>query len=184
MNSLAIEAVHVESPLDLAAVLQFYRGELGKRGWTENADGTVGPDRAEVTFTTTDGPALLRLTRQNDRTVADLSRRKPAAADSGLRPKPGQARLRLGNTRDEEAIITINERTIKLAAKADNLTDDTKTASKSPDNVNLDLPPGKYKARVKLAGGAAQSREFELVADETWGLLVGPAGVPLPVHLY
>ena len=32
--------------------------------------------------------------------------------------------------------------------------------------------------------GAAQNREFEFAADETWGLLAGPAGVPLPVRLY
>ena len=43
---------------------------------------------------------------------------------------------------------------------------------------------GKYKVSLKIASGAAQNREFEFAADETWGLLAGPAGVPLPVHLY
>jgi hypothetical protein len=31
---------------------------------------------------------------------------------------------------------------------------------------------------------AAQDREFEVAVDETGGLLVGPAAVPLPPHLY
>jgi len=138
-----------------------------------------------IAFTTSDGPALLRLTHQDDRTIADLSLRKPAAANAGLLPMPGQVRLRLGNTTDEEAVITINEQTIKLAARAGrNLTDDPETGRKSPDSPEINLPPGKYQVTLKIASGAAQNREFEVVAGETWGLLVGPAGVPLPVHLY
>jgi hypothetical protein len=55
---------------------------------------------------------------------------------------------------------------------------------KSPDSPEIDLPPGKYNVTFKVASGAAHTREFEVAADETWGLMVGPAGVPLPVHLY
>jgi hypothetical protein len=80
-NSPFIAAVHVETPLDLASVLHFYRGALSTRGWTENDGATVAPDRAVIAFTTSDGPALLRLTRQDGRTIADLSRRKPAAPE-------------------------------------------------------------------------------------------------------
>ena len=96
-NSPFIKSVHVETPLDLAAVLGFYRVELSKRGWTENDGAVVEPDRAVIAFTTTDGPALLRLIHQDDRTIADLSLRKPAAANAGIQPRPGQARLMLGN---------------------------------------------------------------------------------------
>ena len=117
--------------------------------------------------------------RIDDRTV-ELSLRKPAAANSGLRPKPGQARLKLGNSRDEEAVITINDQTIKLAADAGHLMmDDTGT-----DNSDLNLPPGRYKVTLKTASGAAQTRELDLVADETWGLVVGPDATPLPLRLY
>src|SRR5262245_29845063 len=66
MNSLVIKSVHVETPLDLAVVLEFYRVELSKRGWTENDGAVVAPDRAVIAFTTADGPALLRLIRQDD----------------------------------------------------------------------------------------------------------------------
>jgi hypothetical protein len=184
-NSPFIEAVHVETPLDLAATLRFYRVELSKRGWTENDGAVVAPDGAMIAFTTADGPALLRLAHQDDRTIADLSLRKPAATNAGILPRPGQVRLLLGNATDEEAVITINEQTIKFAARAGGkLTDDPETGRKSPDSQEINLPPGKYKVTLKVASGAAQNREFEVVADETWGLLVGPAGVPLPVHLY
>jgi hypothetical protein len=126
-----------------------------------------------IAFTTADGPALLRLIHQDDRTVADLSLRMPAAANAGIRPTPRNVRLMLGNDTDEEAVITINEQTVKLAARAE-----------LPDSPRIDLPPGKFKVTLEVANGAAQNREFEVAADETWGLLVGPAGVPLPVHLY
>ena len=130
-------------------------------------------------------PAQLRLFHQDDRTIADLSLRKPAAANADLQPKPGQVRLRLGNATDEETVMTINEQTITFAARVGkNLTDDPETERKSPDSQEIDLPPGKYIVSLKIASGAAQNREFEVAAGETWGLLAGPDGIPLPVHLY
>lgn len=172
-DSPFIKSVHVETPLDFAAVLGFYHAELSKRGWMENDGAVVEPNRAVIAFTTTDGPVLLRLIHQDDRTIADLSLRKPATATADILPSPGQVKLMLGNETDEEAIITVNEQTIKLAARAG-----------LPDSPEIDLPPGKLKVTLKVASGAAQDREFEVAADETWGLLVGPARVPLPVHLY
>jgi hypothetical protein len=185
-NSPLIESVHVETPLDVAAVLAFYRAELKKRGWTENDGAVVAPDRAAVAFTTSDGPAQLRLIRQDQRTIADLSRRKPDAVNArNVPPKPGQARLLLGNDRDEEAVVTINGQTITLAAGAgDEFGDVSDARRKSQDNPEIALPPGQYKVTVKVAGGAAQNREYEVAAGETWGLMVDSAGAPLPVQLY
>ena len=182
-DSPFIKSVHVETPLDLAAVLGFYRVELSKRGWTENDGAVVEPDRAVIAFTTTDGPALLRLIHQDHRTIVDLWLRKPAAVEKpDILPSPGQVKLMFGNNTDEEAVITINEQIITLAARAaDKLTN---AGRQLPDSPEIDLPPGKYKVTFKVASGAAQNREFEAAADENWGLLVGPDGVPLPVHLY
>ena len=138
-----------------------------------------------IAFTTTDGPALLRLIHEDDRTIADLSLRRPAAANAGILPKPGQVSLMLGNKTDEEAVITINGQTVRLAARAgEKLADATITASELPDVKKFDLPPGKYRVTLKVASGAAQNRELEVAAGETWGLLVGPDGAPLPMHLY
>lgn len=184
-NSPFLEAVRVETPLGLTAVLSFYRGALGKRGWTENGVAVVEPDRAVVAFTTSSGPALLRLVRQHDRTVAELSLRKSAAANAELQPAQGQVRLLFGNTTDEAAVITINEQTIKLDAGAGRyLTDAPATGRRSPDGAEINLPPGMYKVALRIAGGAAQTLEFAVAADETWGLLVGPDGVALPMRLY
>jgi hypothetical protein len=164
-------------------VLGFYRLELSKRGWSENAGAVVGPDAAVIAFTTSDGLAQLRLSRQHDRTTVDLSLRKPALTKAGIKPMPGQVRLLLGNSTEEEAVLTIDGRTIKLAAEL-KLMDDPITGRESPDSQEVNLPPGKYKVSIKLASGAAQNREFELAADETWGLVAGKDGVPLPLRVY
>jgi hypothetical protein len=178
-----IKAFHLETPLDLAAVLRFYRLALSKRGWSENGGAVVEPDGAVIAFTTSDGPALLRLTRQDDRTIADLSLRKPVDPKGAILPTPGQARLLLGNATDDEAVITINEQTINLAART-KLAEAPATGRNSPDSQEINLPPGKYNVTLKVASGATQNQVFEVAADETWGLMAGPAGVPLPLHLY
>jgi hypothetical protein len=91
----------------------------------------------------------------------------------------------LGNRTDEEAVITINAQTVRLAARAGHdLAYSADEARKLPERQQIDLPPGKYKVTLKVASGAAQDREFEVAAGETWGLLVGQAGMPLPVCLY
>jgi hypothetical protein len=182
-NSSVIMAFHVETPLDLAGVLGFYRTALSKRGWSENDGAVVGPEGAVIAFTTSDGPAQLRLTRQDGRTIVDLSLRKPPLTNAGIKPMPGQVRLLLGNSTEEEAVLTINGQTIKLAAEL-KLMDDPIGGKKSPDSQEINLPPGKYKVSIKLASGAVQNREFELAADETWGLVAGQGGVPLPLRVY
>jgi hypothetical protein len=184
-NASFIRSAHVETPLDLAAVLGFYRTALGQRGWTERGGAVIAPDRAEIAFTTADGPATLRLVRQDDKTIADLSLRKHWTVTAGIPPQPGQVKLMLGNDTDDDAVITVDERTIRLAAHAGEkliFTDDA--ASEKSDIPKIDLPPGKHKVTVKAKDGKAQSRELEIAANETWGLLVGPDGAPLPIRLY
>lgn len=184
-NSPVIRSAHVETPLDLKAVLGFYRAALGQRGWTELDDAVDEPERAVITFVTRDGPVRLRLARQDNTTIADFALRKQGKAAAGLRPKPGQVRLMLGNKTDGLAEITVNERTIRLAARAgEDLADSDSAANELPDSQKIDLPPGKYKVTLKTGSGAAQNRAFEVAANETWGLLVGPDGAPLPMRLY
>ena len=156
-NSPHTASVYVETPRDLAAVLDFYRSELGKRGWTENEGAVIAPDRAVIVFTTVAGPALLRLSRQDDRTIADLTRHRLARATVGIMPKPGQVRLLLGNKTDDDAVITVNEQTLKLAAHAgEKLANSDNAAGELPDSQKIDLPPGKYKVTIKADGSAAQ----------------------------
>ena len=164
-------------PADLASVLGFYRRELGKLGWKEAADrAVIQPDQAQLAFASPDGPATLKLGRDNNETTVDLAQKIPAAAaKADIAPKPGQARLLLSNIGDREAALTINKQTVKIAAGAGG------PHAKGP---TLDLPPGKYQYSVKAAGGASQSNEIEVAADDAWGLMIAPDGEVLPLHVY
>ena len=159
-------------PANLASVLAFYRRELGKLNWKEEAKGTViAADRAVVVFFSPAGTAVLKLALKDGETSVNLAAKDPAAATkAGLLPKPGQAKLVFGNMLPGEAVVVINKQTIKIAGGV---------GTKKPDGPTLDLPPGKY--IYSLKSGA--TGEVEIGADETWGLLVGPGGV-LPLQAY
>jgi hypothetical protein len=163
-------------PADLAAVLAFYRRELGKLNWTEDKKGSVvAANHAVIAFTSPDGPAALKLERKNGETSINLAVRNPQAATSaGILPKAGQSRLLLGNAMPADAAITINNKTVKVAGGV---------GTKGPDGPSLDLPPGKYPYSIKMPDGPAQRDSVEIGADETWGLLIGPGGA-LPLQMY
>lgn len=163
-------------PADLAAVLAFYRRELGKLGWTEDKMAAAAiSNRAVIAFTSPDGPAVLKLERKNGETDINLAVRNPQAATSaGIMPKAGQSRLLLGNAMPMDAAITINNKTVKVAGGV---------GTKGPDGPSLDLVPGKYPYSIKMPGGPAQRDDVEIGADETWGLLIGPGGA-LPLQMY
>jgi hypothetical protein len=165
-------------PADLASVLAFYRKELGKRGWKELPDRAIAqPDRVQLAFTSPDGPATLKLGRRAAETTVNLAQKIPAAAAKGeVLPKPGQARLMLGNMGQSDATITINKQTIKLAAGAG--------GPQSSQHPALDLPPGKYKYTTKVAGHPARSSQIDLGADDAWGLMLGPDGDVLALQAY
>jgi hypothetical protein len=164
-------------PAALNSVLAFYRGELAKRGWKESAErAIVKPDQAQLAFASPDGPALLKLGRNNGETSVSLAQKIPAAAAKGdIMPKPGQARLMFVNVGDSEAALTINKQTIKIAAGAGG------PHAKGP---TLDLPPGNYQYSLKVGSGPVRNNTIELAADDTWGLMVAPGGEVMPLHVY
>ena len=97
-----------------------------------------------------------------------------SAKQAGIIPKPGQVKVFFGNILSTEAVITINNKTIKVAAGL---------GVKKPDGPMFDLKPGKYKYSLKVPGNPAQSDELEVGADEAWGLMIGPGGV-LVLNVY
>jgi hypothetical protein len=164
-------------PANLTAVLAFYRRELTKLNWTEDTKtaAVATDDRAVVAFTSPDGPAVLKLGRKNGETSVDLAVRNPqAAAQAGIMPKAGQAKLLFGNALPADAAITINNKTVKVSGGV---------GTQGPDGPSLDLAPGKYPYSIKMPGGPSQRDNVEIGADETWGLLIGPGGA-LPLRMY
>jgi hypothetical protein len=164
-------------PADLASVLAFYRGELGKLGWKETADrAVVKSDSAQLAFSAPDGPAVLKLGRSNDETTINLAQKIPAAASQAdVMPKPGQAKLMFSNFGGGEATLTINKQTIKVAAGA---------GSPQAKGPTLELPPGKYQYSLKVAGGAVRNNAIELAADDAWGVMISPAGEVMSLQVY
>lgn len=165
-------------PADLSDVLAFYRTELTRLGWQEKADGaTVTAERAELAFTSPDGPAVLKLGRAKGETTVSLVQRNPQAAiKADIMPKAGQARLMLGNIGPKDASLTINHQTVKIAAGAG--------GPQSPKGPMLDLPPGKYQYALRMPGQPARTDTLTVAAGDAWGLLVGPSGDVLPLQMY
>jgi hypothetical protein len=163
-------------PANLGAVLAFYRRELGKLNWAEDTkSSTVTADRAVVSFTSSDGPAVLKLGRKDGETSISLVVRNPdAATKAGMMPKPGQAKLLLGNALPAEAAITIANKTVKVPGGA---------GAQGPGGPSLDLPPGKYSYSIKMPNQSVKRDDVEIGAGETWGLLIGPGGA-LPLQMY
>lgn len=163
-------------PLALADVLGFYRRELGKRNWKEESKGAVvTADSAVIAFSSTEGPAQLKLGRKDGETTVLLAVKDPAAVEkAGIAPKPGQVKIIFGNILTAESAITFNGKSIKVAGGA---------GTKAPDGPTVDLAPGKYKYSVKPPGKPVQTEEVEVGADETWGLMIGPGGV-LALQVY
>jgi hypothetical protein len=169
------KALKAELRLALAVTLDFCRRELGKRQWKENNGAVVGGDHARLSYVTPDGPATLKLGRRAGHTTVDLALKIPSeAAKRGLLPKPGQAKVIVGNTVKSPAVITIANKTIKVGPEV---------GAREPNGPSLDLPPGKYKATVRIGGKPAEGEDVELAADETWGLIIGPGGL-LALHVY
>jgi hypothetical protein len=167
--------VNVDVPADLNSVLTFYRRELGKKNWKEEPGAVLKADQAVLAFTSTDGPAVLKLARRGSETTAHLTlRRHDAAMKAGMLPKAGQSKLLFGNVLPAEAVVMINKQSVKVGAGV---------GAKGPDGPTLDLPPGKYKFSFKAAGGPAKTDEVEIAAGETWGLLIGPGGA-LALQVY
>ena len=150
------------------AVLAFYRTELKKLNWKEEPGAQASAERASVSFTAPEGPAVLTITRKARETTATLLLRKPAVAEqAGIKPKAGQAKVLLGNIMDTEATVMIDKRTFKLVAGA---------GGRKPDGPTLDLRPGTYKYTVTVPGKPPFNEEVKVSADEAWGVIVGPGG--------
>ena len=165
-------------PAELGDVLAFYRAELTRLGWQEKSDGaSIAADRVQLAFASPQGPAVLKLGRAKGETSINLVQKNPdAATRADIMPKPGQAKLMLGNIADKEAVLTINRQTVKIAAGAG--------GPQSPKGPMLDLPPGKYQYSLKVAGRPARNETVELAAGDAWGLTVGPTGDVLPLQMY
>ena len=169
-------ALTVETELDLKSVLGFYRQELAKRGWKEEATGAAIADTsATLNFTSPDGPAVLKLERKDDKTNVSLVVSNQAKAKaSGQMAKPGKVKAMFGNLLGAPATFTINKQSVKVAPGA---------GANGPGGPTLELPAGAYKLTMKVAGQPDVTQDVTIGADEIWGFMAGPGGImPVQIH--
>ena len=169
-------ALTVETELDLKSVLGFYRQELGKRGWKEEATGAaVAETSATLNFTSPDGPAVLKLERKDDKTNVSLVVSNQAKAKaSGQMAKPGKVKAMFGNLLGAPVTFTINKQTVKVPPGA---------GANGPGGPTLELPAGTYKLTMKAAGQPDVTQDVTIGADEIWGFMAGPGGLmPMQIH--
>jgi hypothetical protein len=162
-TTLYSKAINFSAPNSVADIVAFYRSELAKKGWKEDA-AQVSEMDAEVSFTAPEGPAKLVVKRNGDMSDAELTlNNKAKAASSPLAPKAGQVKILFGNMSDKDAEITIGGKKVKVPAGA---------GSEGPDGPSLELKPGQLTASMK---GAKES--FKADADTIWMVGIGPGGL-------
>ncbi|MDA9497644.1 hypothetical protein [Bradyrhizobium sp. CCBAU 11357] len=160
-------------PAALSDVLAFYRTELGKLGWQEQQDdAVVGADHARLAFVSPIGPAALELDRKEGSTAVQLVQKNAQAATrANVLPEPGQAKLVFSNIGENEAVLTINQRTIPRPAGA--------------NAVAVDLVPGTYSYGLSVPGRPARTSMLAVAAGDTWELTIGRDGEAWPpLQLY
>jgi hypothetical protein len=172
------KSIQTTVPAELKAVLEFYRRELGSRGWKEDSKAAaVEPEQAKLSFTGDDGELSVQLERQGKSVAINLTVRYTARAKAdGLLPKPNQARLILGNISEKDVVIQVNKKEHKVAAGA---------GAKDPkDGIIVDLPPGKCTVTVKVRGKPDDTQELNLEPATTWGVVVLPTDESLIDQLF
>jgi hypothetical protein len=155
---------------ELAAVVKFYRRELGSAKWQEDAARSkVSADSANLVFRRTGEDLQLRLGRNGDDTTIELVMRNAKLAEANnLLPPAGKARLVLGNASEKAAVFMVDGKDYKT------------TDASSPDDLakatRIDLPPGKHSVSVKIDGAQRENENVELEAGSTWGIIALPEG--------
>ena len=167
--------VSAEVSAGLAAVLAHYRQELAKLNWKEAAGAVVASDRAVVAYAAPEGPAVLTLGRKGGKTTVSVALRKPEEArKAGMLPKPGTAKIVMGSFIEQQATVTLNNKSIAVGAGV---------GKERPDGPTLDLAPGKYRYSVKIPGKPTSTEDVTVRADQTWVMMIGPGGA-IVLNLY
>lgn len=168
--------VHATVSASVAAVIAFYRRELGKKGWIEDASlARTELNKSIVVFQAPEGLAALTVTKVREGTGSDLVLRKTSEAEkSGLLPSKGMATVVIGNSMEEPAAVTINGTAYELGPGE---------GVGKPTGPKLNLAPGTYKASTIIGSKPAIDDNFTVGDGEIWGLLLGPSG-NLPLQMY
>ena len=156
--------------VDLAKVLEFYRRELPDLGWKEDKQATkVEKETAQLSFSGPRGPLSLKIYRKRKDTAIEVGLSNTELAKKhGIVPKPGKARLMLGNAHQKDVVITVDNDKHRVGAGV---------GAKDPGQaIKVDLEPGKHSVTIEIPGEDPQTEEIAVEADTAWGVFVIPTG--------
>ncbi|MCZ8163889.1 MAG: hypothetical protein O9315_17940 [Beijerinckiaceae bacterium] len=160
---------------DLASVTNFYRQELASLGWKEAGAPKITASRAEMPYTSPEGPILVTLESKGKTTeISVLLRKEAEVRKAGIMPKAGQAKILIGNVMDSESTIVFGGKSIKVGAGV---------GAKAPDGPSLDVPPGDHRLTIRSPGKPDETEVVTVKAGDIWGFLIGPGG-GLPLQVY
>ncbi|MEZ6072973.1 MAG: hypothetical protein R3C10_22585 [Pirellulales bacterium] len=147
-----------------ADVMAFYRDELEKRGWHEDASNDDGASPS-LSCSGDEGKLTLELGRRRGQTMITLTvRNETLAREHKVVPPNGKAMLMLGNATEAEIEITIDDKAHRLAAEQ---------GGRDPsDALKVQIEPGKH--TIKVAGSNAEN--VDVPAGATWGVIAIPGG--------
>jgi hypothetical protein len=179
------------SPSELDTLVELYETELPGQGW-EFIEHSLDGDVARLYFENSDQKLSIDL-RVNDgeispdlagQTSVELTVKDPvAAAEAGILPPPGQARILLLNSAEVDLTATINQQEIKL-------TPIPMSTEFPEDPPSIDLPPGQYTFTISAPDGNVTSYDIEIGLDkeiapgEVWAFIldVGMSPMEWPVY--
>lgn len=126
-------------PAETPAVLAFYRREMSKRGWTEDAgSATVKDGETTLTFSSANGPAQLRLGTRYDLTSVELVHQLP--------PREVAAKAKARRDAEEKLAKQVEEFTRAPAAKLEAMMGLASAPIPLPDTaINPNLGGGEVK---------------------------------------
>ena len=156
--------------VDLAKVLEFYRRELPDLGWKEDKQATkVEKETAQLSFSGPRGPLSLKIYRKRKDTAIEVGLSNTELAKKhGIVPKPGKARLMLGNAHQKDVVITVDNDKHRVGAGV---------GAKDPGQaIKVDLEPGKHSVTIEIPGEDPQTEEIVVEADTSWGIIIIPDG--------
>jgi hypothetical protein len=85
------------------------------------------------------------------------------ARNGKMVPKPGQAKILLGNTTEAEVVVVIDEREYRIGAGV---------GSDGPaEAMKIDVKPGKYAIVIRVPGEDPQTETIDVEPDTTWGVV-------------
>lgn len=166
---------NITSPSAIDDLVALYQTGLPDYGW--QPDDVEAGSETELYFIK-EGQELGLLFREvGSETEIEFALRNPAAAaEAGILPPAGQAKLMVINFTEDTLTMTVNQETLEIPGGGTEIEDPA-------DVPQFDVAPGQHTITTILPNGESLTDTAEVGANQVWTLWVDEEGA-LPVRLY